>query len=95
MYHIFIHSSVVGHLGCFCVLATVNSTAMNIGIHVSSCFLTLVVNTWSCTSYKSAQNYTLTLSILTYTHVHTHMHIYIHTEVQVNWGNLNKVSGLR
>ena len=27
VYHIFIHSSVDGHLGCFRILATVNNTA--------------------------------------------------------------------
>ena len=36
MYHnFFIHSSVYGHLGCFHVLAIVNSAAINNGIHVS------------------------------------------------------------
>ena len=35
MYHIFIHSSVDEHLGCFHVLAIVNSAVVNIGEHVS------------------------------------------------------------
>ena len=36
MYHIFfIHSFVGGYLGCFHVLATVDSAAMNTGVHVS------------------------------------------------------------
>src|SRR5574341_834431 len=36
MYHGFlIHSSADGHLGCFLVLAIINSAAMNIVVHVS------------------------------------------------------------
>ena len=49
MYHIFfIHSSVDGHLGCFHVLAIVNSAAMNIGVHVS--FQSMVFSGYICRS---------------------------------------------
>ena len=44
MYHyFFIRSSVDGHLGCFPVLAIVNSAAVNIGLHES---FSVLISLW-------------------------------------------------
>ena len=55
MYHRFlIHSSSDGHLGCFHVLAIINSAAMNTGVHMS---LSILVSSGYLTSSGAAESY--------------------------------------
>src|SRR5574342_289450 len=60
MYHNFlISSSVYGHLGCFHVLATINSAAKNIGVHV---FLSILVSSVCMPSSGIAGSYGSSIS---------------------------------
>ena len=58
MYHNFLtHSSADGHLGCYHVLAIINSAAVNIGVHVSLSILVSLVcmpNSGIAGSYRSS-----------------------------------------
>ena len=60
MYHSFlIHSSADGHLGCFHVLAVVNSAAVNTGAHVS---LSILVSSVCMPSSGIARSYGSSIS---------------------------------
>ena len=64
MYHSFlIHSSADGHLGCFHVLAIINSAVMNIGVHV---YLSILNRHFSKEDIQMANKHMKMLSITHY-----------------------------
>ena len=59
LYHIFIHTSVDAHMGCFCILAIVKSAAKNFGVHIldGSFWITKPPYHWSCLALKLIKSF--------------------------------------
>ena len=72
----FTHSSVDGYLGCFYILAIVNSAAVNIGMHVSyqiSVFAWIYTKEWNC--WIILYFYLFIYSIFIYLFIWLHRHL--------------------
>lgn len=70
-HHIFIHSPVHGHLGCFHISVIMNSAPMNIGVHLSFLnynFSGYIPNEWDCWEHIA------TLLLLFLRNLHTVLH---------------------
>ena len=71
MHHNFIHSSVDGPLGCFHVLATVNSAAVNTGVHV---FFWIMFFSRHMSSSGITGSYDSSMFIFFFRNLHTVLH---------------------